>query len=333
MRPTLTASDGARDPAKAARAGRCQLERGPVGSLARSRVSAVTSERPVGTAPGLSVAPAAFAVAAGSFDTGLEGFAAGAGLEAAGFAEAGVAGFDVDATGVVGFAAAGVAGFDVDATGVVGFAVAGVAGFDVDGFDATEVAGVAGDGFDAAGADALDAGFTAAGAAAFDAAGVAGFDADGFDATEVAGFDATAVAGFDATGGAVLDATGLAGFPATGLGGVAALRGFAAVRFAAAFLRGVARPVGTDPAFAVAAAPFAADAGVFRAVADFGPPGAPGFRGPAPGVREVGGTSVSPSPPRSRPAAPSVADSALRPSPIAESIRFPGVGGIRAVCP
>jgi hypothetical protein len=155
-----------------------------------------------------------------------------------------------------------------------------------------------------------------------DATGVVGFaaaaGADGLDATGVVGFAAAAgAATVDAARGA-----GLRGFA-----------GFAGVRFAAAFLRGVERPVGTVPAFAVAAAPFAAVAGVVAAVADFGPPGAPGFVGLVPGVREGGGTVASSSPPRSRPAAPRPTETALRPSPTAESITLRGVRDIRAVCP
>jgi hypothetical protein len=57
--------------------------------------------------------------------------------------------------------------------------------------------------------------------------------------------------------------------------------GFDAVRFAASFLRGVERPVGTVPAFAVAAAPLAARDGV-----------AAGFGGLSPAVRD-GGTVAS----------------------------------------
>ncbi len=235
--------------------------------------------------------------------------------------------------GAGGFAAAGLDG------GAGGFATAGLDG-GAGGFATAGLDGGAG-GFATAGLDAAGsgAGFAAAGAAAgtgeafatadgFAAAGLAA--ADRFaaaGAAVVAGLLAARFAGLAAVAGFVAFAgAGFAGFPARGF------VGFATVRFAAAFLRGVARPVGTTPLFAVAAAAFAARAGVRRAVADFGPPGAPGLGGLVPGVAGAG-TVVSSSPWRSRAAASSPADTALRPSPSAESMKVRGETGIRAVCP
>jgi hypothetical protein len=170
-------------------------------------------------------------------------------------------------------------------------------------------------GFDAG----LAAGFDGVAAAGFDATVAGGFEAADFEAALAAGFDGFAAADFEAAlaagfagfAAADVEAALAAGFAAAGLAALARAGFFArprpAARLAAAFRRGVARPVETAPAVAVAAAPFAALAGV-----------------------EGAGASSSP---RLRPATPRPATTALRPSSTAESIRFRGVRGIRAVCP
>jgi hypothetical protein len=182
------------------------------------------------------------AVAAGSVEPGLEGFAAAAGF-------AGDAGF------AAGLAAAGEAGFAVERDAVLA-AEREAVGF-APGLAAMEATGAAG-----------EAGF----AVARDAVVAASRDAAGFAARVEAGLPPRGEAGF-----AVVRAAVLAAVDAP-VGRDARLRDV--VRFAAALRCGVARPVGTAAAFA--AAPFAAPSGVVRAVADFGAPGAPARGGLVP---------------------------------------------------
>src|SRR3954469_6558371 len=107
MAPTLTASGGAREPAGPRAPATAQLEPEPDFAPGVSEVTAW----PVGTAPGLSVAPAPFAVAAGSrLAAGFDGWAAVA-FDAPGFA-----------AGLDGVAPAGLAAVDVSAGGWTGFA-------------------------------------------------------------------------------------------------------------------------------------------------------------------------------------------------------------------
>jgi hypothetical protein len=123
-------------------------------------------------------------------------------------------------------------------------------------------------------------------------------------------------------------------------------------------------PVGTTPSVAVAAAPLAAWAGsrfaargpalavaprpdgftaalalafgLRRVVADFGAAGVPGFGAPTAsgeGLVSGGGTGVSDSSRRRRPASSAPAPTALRPRSAAESISFFGSDGIRPSLP
>src|SRR3954452_13234490 len=109
MAPTLTASGGAREPGGPRAPGTAQLEREPAGAPGSARGVSEVTVWPVGTAPGLSVAPAPLAVAAGArlAAAGFDGLAA-AGFDAAAGLAAGLEAFaavDVSAGGWTGFAA------------------------------------------------------------------------------------------------------------------------------------------------------------------------------------------------------------------------------------
>ena len=122
--------------------------------------------------------------------------------------------------------------------------------------------------------------------------------------------------------------------------GIAAARGVAdAGSFAAPALPGdVARGLedaGLGPAFTRAPRPdglvFARGLGLRVAVADFGAPGAPIAGAPTDsGAFDGGGTVVSSSSRRMRPAIPAPAPTALRPRSVAVSISFFGNDGIGA---
>jgi hypothetical protein len=253
----------------------------------------------VGTAPGLSAAPAPLAVAAGSGETGFDGFVAAAGLAAG-----------VDA----GFAAGEDTGFAAgEDDGVAPGEDAGLAAGEDDGVAPGEDDGVA-PGLAAGEGAPRPAAAGEAGLAVVRAAVLAAVGAR-FAAREGARFDAAGDAGFavvrDAVSAAVREDARLAAFFAVRPAGLRV-----AVRFAAAFLRGVERPVGTGPAVGVAAAPFPAPAGVVRAVPDFGAPGAPmGGGGLVPA--ESGSFVAS-----GRRSTPRPAETTWRPMPTAVSIRF-----------